>query len=69
MILDGTNRKQISKLEKDVEDFMFSPDESKVLIIHTVKSGKRASDIHPDLTKTTGRLLNDAMYRHWDEWV
>ena len=66
---DGTNRKQISKLEKDVDDFMFSPDESKVLIIHTVKSGKRAADIHPDLTKTTGRLLNDAMYRHWDEWV
>jgi len=66
---DGTDRKQISKLVKDVDDFMFSPDESKVLVIHTVKSGKRASDIHPDLTKTTGRLLNDAMYRHWDEWV
>ncbi|MBQ8737470.1 MAG: PD40 domain-containing protein, partial [Bacteroidaceae bacterium] len=66
---DGSDRKQISNLAKDVDDFMFSPDEKQILVIHTVKFGERVSDKHKDLQKTTGRLLNDAMYRHWDEWV
>lgn len=66
---DGTDRQQISFLDKDVEDYTFSPDGKMVLIIHSVKYGQRANDLHPDLTKTTGRVLNDAMYRHWDEWV
>ena len=66
---DGTARQQISHLDKGVDDYAFSPDGQKVLIIHTVKFGQRASDLHPDLQKTTGRVLNEAMYRHWDEWV
>jgi dipeptidyl aminopeptidase/acylaminoacyl peptidase len=66
---NGTERKQISNLPNDVDDFQFSPDGKMVLVIHTVKFGTRATDVHPDLAKTTGRVLNDAMYRHWDEWV
>ena len=66
---NGTERKQISNLPNDVDDFQFSPDGKMVLVIHTVKFGKRAADVHPDLNKTTGRVLNNAMYRHWDEWV
>lgn len=69
MQANGENKTQISFLEKDVNDFKFSPDEKKVLIIHSVKYGQRASDIHQDLTKTSGRIINNAMYRHWDEWV
>lgn len=69
MNLDGSERRQISFLDKGVDDYAFSPDGQKVIIIHTVKYGQRASDKHPDLQHTTGRVLDDAMYRHWDEWV
>lgn len=69
MNADGSNRKQISKLKKDIEDYQFSPDEKSVLVIHSVKYGKRTTDIYPDLPKASGRVINEAMFRHWDEWT
>lgn len=69
MTPDGKRRKQISFCEKDVNDFRFSPDEKKIIIIHSVKFGQRVKDTYPDLDKTSGRVINNAMYRHWDEWV
>lgn len=69
MTPDGKGKKQISFCEKDVNDFRFSPDEKKIIIIHSVKFGQRVKDTYPDLDKTSGRVINNAMYRHWDEWV
>lgn len=69
MNADGSDRKQISHFEKDVEDFMFSPDGKKVLLVQSIKYGKRTADIYPDLPKASGKIINDLMYRHWDEWV
>ena len=69
MTPDGKGRKQISFCEKDVNDFRFSPDEKKIIISHSVKFGQRVKDTYPDLDKTSGRVINNAMYRHWDEWV
>ncbi len=66
---DGTDRKQISRLPHSVDDYEFSPDGKRVLVIHSIKVVTLATDNNPDLQKTTGRVLNDAMYRHWDEWV
>ena len=66
---DGTGRKQLSEREGDISDFSFSPDESKVLLVADVKYGKRTVDIHPDLPKASGVIINDLMYKHWDEWV
>ncbi len=66
---DGTGRKQLSEREGDISDFSFSPDESKVLLVADVKYGKRTVDIHPDLPQASGVIVNDLMYKHWDEWV
>lgn len=66
---DGSERKQLSSYEGDIEGFKFSPDESKVLFISQVKYGQRTSDIYPDLDKASGKVINDLMYKHWDEWV
>ena len=66
---DGTGRKQLSEYKGDIEGFKFSPDETKVLFIAQVKYGKRTSDFYPDLDKASGRVINDLMYKHWDEWV
>lgn len=66
---DGNERKQLSSYEGGIEGFKFSPDESKVLFISQVKYGQRTSDIYPDLDKASGKVINDLMYKHWDEWV
>ena len=66
---DGTDRKRLSDYDKDIEGFAFSPDEKKVVFFSNVKYGQRASDIYPDLPKATGRVIDDLMYKHWDEWV
>ena len=66
---DGTARTRLTDREGDISDFSFSPDELKVLLVADVKYGKRTADIHPDLPKASGIIVNDLMYKHWDEWV
>ena len=66
---DGTDRRQISNREGGINDFSFSPDESKVLFVADVKYGERTVDKYPDLPKSSGIIVNDLMYKHWDEWV
>ncbi len=69
MNADGTGRKVISAFDGDIEGFSFSPDESKVLFVAQIKYGQRTADIYPDLPKASGIIVNDLMYKHWDEWV
>lgn len=66
---DGTERKQLSAYDKDIEGFAFSPDESKVLFTAQIKYGQRTVDKYPDLDKASGIVVDDLMYKHWDEWV
>ena len=66
---DGTDRKQLSSYEGGIEGFAFSPDETKVLFISQVKYGERTVDKYPDLDKASGMVIDDLMYKHWDEWV
>jgi dipeptidyl aminopeptidase/acylaminoacyl peptidase len=56
-------------VEEDIEGFSFSPDESKVLYIAQVKYGQRTVDLYPDLPKASGIIVDDLMYKHWDEWT
>ncbi|HEY5590011.1 MAG TPA: peptidase S9, partial [Paludibacter sp.] len=66
---DGSNRQQITEREGGLNDFNFSPDETKLLFVTDVKYGERTVDKYPDLPKATGVIVNDLMYKHWDEWV
>lgn len=69
MNADGSNRKAVTSLEKGVEGFLFSPDGTKVILVSPIKYSRTAQDIYPDLPKATGRVIDDLMYKHWDEWV
>ena len=69
MNADGSDRKAVSSVENGIQGFLFSPDEKRVVMISTLKSAKEAKDIFADLPKATGRLVDDLMYKHWDEWV
>ena len=66
---DGTARQQLTHYEGDIEGFSFSPDGKKLLFIAQVKTVKSTVDKHPDLPKSTGIVVDDLMYKHWDEWV
>lgn len=69
MNADGTDRRQITDIEGGIDSYILSPDEQSVAYIKQIKYGKRAADLYPDLPKATGRVINDLMYKHWDEWV
>jgi len=69
MNADGSDRKQISNREGGINDFSFSPDESKILFIDNVKYRESTVDKYPDLPKASGVIVKDLMYKHWDEWV
>ncbi|MFA6590550.1 MAG: peptidase S9, partial [Bacteroidales bacterium] len=69
MLPDGIKPKRLTSVEGGIEAFRFSPDGKKLLYIAQVKYGKRAADYYPDLDKTSGRIIDDLMYKHWDEWV
>lgn len=69
MNADGSNRNLISKIEKGVDGFCFSNDEKNIVFISSVKYSKTAEDVYPDLKKSSGVIIDDLMYKHWDEWV
>ena len=69
MNLDGSGRKQLSETDGKVEGFMFSPDNSKVIILQSIPFNEIIKEKPADLPKTTGRVVTDLMYRHWDHYV
>lgn len=74
MNVDGTNKKQISHCSLDIEDYSFSPNGKKVIIIHQVDQKKgfglqKTINIYPDLPKANAHRVDEVMYRHWDEWT
>ena len=66
---DGSGKKVHSSVEAGVECFRFSPDGKKVVYGSTIKPFNKDSAVFAGLDKTTGRLVDDLMYKHWDEWV
>jgi dipeptidyl aminopeptidase/acylaminoacyl peptidase len=48
---------------------MFSPDRKKVIILKSIDFHDIIKEKPADLPKTTGRLVTDLMYRHWDHYV
>ncbi len=70
MKADGSSRKPVSELENGVDGFVISPDGTKIVIISNVKYGKTLpTDHYPELDKANARIIDDMMYKHWDQWV
>ena len=70
MKADGSGRKPVSELENGVDGFVISPDGNKIVMISNVKYGKTLpTDHYPELDKANARIIDDMMYKHWDQWV
>lgn len=66
---DGKNIELISHFTPGIDEFLFSPDNSKVIFISQVKNIPTAQDLYPELDQTTGLIADDLMYLHWDRWM
>ena len=66
---DGSDKKTHSNVEGGIECFVISPDGSKVVYASAIKPFDKDSTLFKGLEKTSGRVVNDLMYKHWDEWV
>ena len=66
---DGTERKQLTNDKSDIEGFLFSPDEKKVILVKRIKIKPSTADIYPDLPEAKGFVVDELMYKHWDEWL
>lgn len=69
MNTDGSNRKCISSEKTDVNGYLFSPDEKNVVLIHDVPTETSIIKNDDDLSKATGMVINELMYKHWDRYV
>ena len=69
MKADGNDRRQLSKTDGSVEGFKFSPDRKKVIVLKSIPYTGSIKAKPEDLPKTTGRVVTDLMYRHWDHYV
>ena len=69
MNAEGKARKQLTQTDGEVEGFLFSPDQKKVIVIKQVPFHDIIKERPADLPQSTGRVITDLMYRHWDHYV
>lgn len=66
---DGNGRKQLTNDKTGIDGFKFSPDEKYVILIKQIPYHGIIKEKPEDLPLTTGRVITDMNYRHWDEYV
>lgn len=63
---DGSDKHQLS--DRNMNGFAYSPAGDHILFIDEVDYGQNVQDVHPDLPKAEARIIDDMMYRHWNQW-
>lgn len=66
---NGKNNRQITVVKDGITGYLFSHDEKQLVYTAEVKIKDQVADIYQDLPLSSGRINNDLMYRHWDQWV
>ena len=59
----------LNGFDHDIDGFLLSPKGDKIILIAQVKTVASTADKHPDLPLASGRVVDDLMYKHWDEWT
>lgn len=66
---NGTDWKQHSTSTDKIEDYLFSPDEKHIILIKEIPSNSSIAPKEEDLPLSSGMVINDLMYKHWDHYV
>lgn len=69
MNADGSSRECVSNVENGVQCFEISPDGKKIVLSSLISSEEKDPALFEGLPNTSGKVINDLMYKHWDEWV
>ncbi len=71
MNLNSKKENVVAECENGFEGFKVAPDGSSMVYISTipVERPEHLDKLYAGLDKTTGRINEDLMYRHWDQWV
>jgi len=59
----------VTGYDEEIEGFLLSPMRDQVVLISEVKTIPSTVDKYPDLPQASGRVVDDLMYKHWDEWT
>lgn len=65
---DGSEKKKLTSMDGGLGNFAYAPDMANVYFTHDVKLDKTVNEMYPDLPKAEARIIDDLMYRHWNEW-
>ena len=62
---------KVAECERGFEGFKVAPDGKSIVYISTIPVTRpdHLNKLYAGLDKTTGRINEDLMYRHWDNWV
>ena len=71
MDVNSKKEKVLATFENGIEGFKIAPDGKSIVYIATkpVQRPEHLNKLYEGLDKTTGRINEDLMYRHWDNWV
>lgn len=66
---NGIGKTKVSNFsDREVESFKLSPKGSFFLTVEAVKMEKTINEKYPDLPLAEARVMDDLMYRHWNQW-
>ena len=64
----GENPVKLSDVEGDINSFEYSPDGQHILFTMDVLVDRTPQEEYPDLPLANVRIIDDLMYRHWNDW-
>lgn len=64
----GKDLKQVTEEDTDISNFTYAKTLDKLVYTKEVKVLKTTAEVYTDLPKANARLIDDMMYRHWDNW-
>jgi dipeptidyl aminopeptidase/acylaminoacyl peptidase len=65
---DGSGKLKVSEIDGGINGFEYSPDGSSVFYLKDVVLDKSHKEIYTDLPLANVRMVEDLMYRHWNNW-
>jgi dipeptidyl aminopeptidase/acylaminoacyl peptidase len=65
---NGSNVRKAKGVPSGITTFGFSFINDMLYYTMDVKISKTTKDLYPDLPKTSGKIIDGLMYRHWNEW-
>lgn len=63
-----SNYRQVTNQEGGISGFHYAKEMNRIVFSASVKLGTTTAENYPDLPLATGKVIDDLMYRHWDEW-